>query len=438
VLFAQQQSTDSLPQPEPIRLFLCGDVMTGRGIDQVLPHSGDSTLHEPFVRDARRYVELAERVSGAIPRRAKFDYIWGDAQAELDRAAVDLRIINLESSITSSNDYWRDKRIHYRMHPRNIDCITAARIDCCCLANNHILDWGYAGLAETLRTLDAAGIAHPGAGRNAAEAAAPAVFDVPGKGRVMVFSYGSPTSGVPWEWAATADRPGVNFLEDISKEAARNIASEMRSFSRDRDVIVASIHWGENWGHQLSDEETLFARQLIEEGIAVVHGHSSHHVKAAEIHHCRLILYGCGDFLNDYEGISGYESFRSDLTLIYLAAIDPRQGQLLEARLVPMRVHRFRLNRASGVEARWLSDLLNRLGAPLGTQAEMAPDHTITLHAHQTANREQRTGQAIASPSLGGRPAPSAPPGRGITQRHAEVRTQRSQAPRDACSREAT
>ena len=77
------------------------------------------------------------------------------------------------------------------MHPGNIDCITAARIDLCCLANNHILDWGYDGLAETLRTLDPAGIAHVGAGRNAAEAAAPAVLDVPRKGRVLVFSYGA-------------------------------------------------------------------------------------------------------------------------------------------------------------------------------------------------------------------------------------------------------
>ena len=82
-----------------------------------------------------------------------------DALAELDRAGVDLRIINLETSVTSSEDYWRDKEIHYRMHPRNINCITAAGIDCCCLANNHVLDWGYDGLAETLRTLDAAGIA---------------------------------------------------------------------------------------------------------------------------------------------------------------------------------------------------------------------------------------------------------------------------------------
>ena len=374
------QSADSMPQTDSIRLFLCGDVMTGRGIDQVLPHPNDPTLHEPYIDDARFYLKLAESVNGAITRPVTAEYIWGDALAELNRAGVDLRIINLETSITSSEDYWRDKEIHYRMHPRNIDCITAARIDCCCLANNHVLDWGYDGLAETLRTLDAAGIAHTGAGRDAVEAAAPAVLDVPGKGRVLVFSYGSPTSGVPREWAATAHRPGVNFLEDTSKKTARRIAREMRGFNRQCDVIVASIHWGGNWGYRIRDEETRFAHQLIEHGIAVVHGHSSHHVKTAEIYSDRLVLYGCGDFLNDYEGISGYEVFRSDLTLMYLPAIDPRRGQLVEALLVPMRVARFRLNRGVEADAKWLCDLLNRLGAPLGTRGELAPDHTLSLH----------------------------------------------------------
>ena len=89
----------------------------------------------------------------------------------------------------------------------------------------------------------------------------------------------------------------------------------MRGFNRPCDVIVASIHWGGNWGYRTRDEEIRFAHQLIEHGIAVVHGHSSHHVKTAEIHSDRLVLYGCGDFVNDYEGISGYEVFRSDLRL---------------------------------------------------------------------------------------------------------------------------
>jgi poly-gamma-glutamate capsule biosynthesis protein CapA/YwtB (metallophosphatase superfamily) len=375
------QRVKTMPETDSIRLFLCGDVMTGRGIDQVLPHPGDPRLHEPYVTDARSYVELAGRVSGAISRPVDFDYIWGDSLVELTRAGVDLRIINLETSITSSVRYWRDKQIHYRMHPRNISCLTAARIDCCCLANNHVLDWGYDGLAETLCTLDAAGIAHAGAGRDAAEAAAPAVLDVPGKGRVLVFSYGSPTSGVPQEWAATTLRPGVNFLQDISDTTARRIADEMSGFTRPGDVIVASIHWGGNWGYGIQDAEIRFAHELTECGIAVVHGHSSHHVKTAEIYNDRLVLYGSGDFLNDYEGITGYENFRSDLALMYLPAIDARRSQIVEVRLVPMRLARFRLKHAVEDDAKWLRNLLDQLGAPVSTRTELTPDGTLTLHA---------------------------------------------------------
>src|ERR687888_50236 len=139
---------------EAISLFLCGDVMTGRGIDQVLPHPGNPVLYESYIRDARAYVQLAEMASGPIPRPVDFAYIWGDALGELERAGTDVRIINLETSITSSEDYWPNKAVLYRMHPRNIGCLTAARISCCSLANNHVLDWGEQGLQETLRTLD--------------------------------------------------------------------------------------------------------------------------------------------------------------------------------------------------------------------------------------------------------------------------------------------
>jgi poly-gamma-glutamate capsule biosynthesis protein CapA/YwtB (metallophosphatase superfamily) len=373
------QNADPMGVTDSIRLFLCGDVMTGRGIDQILPHPNKPTLHEPYVRDARSYVKLAESVNGAIPRPARPDYIWGDLLAELDRAHVDRRIINLETSITSSEHYWPDKRIHYRMHPRNVGCISAARIDCCCLGNNHVLDWGYDGLAETIQTLDSAGIAHTGAGRNATEAAAPAVLDARGKGRVLVFSYGAPTSGIPPKWAATAHRPGVNFLEDTSERAAARIASEMGAFKQKDDVIVASIHWGGNWGYRILDEEVGFAHQLIEHGISVVHGHSSHHVKTAEIYGDRLVLYGCGDFLSDYEGIGGHEALRGDLAVMYLASIDPRRGRIVETRLVPMRVARFRLSRAPEADVRWLCDLLNQLGEPLMTRSQLASDHTLTL-----------------------------------------------------------
>ena len=153
-----------------LTLFMCGDVMTGRGIDQVLPHPGDPVLYEPYMRSAAGYVELAEKANGPIPKPADFSYIWGDALAEWERVSPDVRIINLETSVTASGEYWRGKGINYRMHPKNISCITAAKIDCCSLANNHVLDWGYAGLAETLETLDKAKVERAGAGRNDEEA----------------------------------------------------------------------------------------------------------------------------------------------------------------------------------------------------------------------------------------------------------------------------
>jgi hypothetical protein len=147
-----------------LTLFLCGDVMTGRGIAQVLPHPSDPRLYEPSVASATRYVELAERANGPIVRPVDFAYVWGDALDELERAHPDARIIDLETSVTTSDQRW-DKGIHYRMHPANVPCLTAARIDCCVLSNNHVLDWGYAGLVETIETLRRAGLRRSAAAR---------------------------------------------------------------------------------------------------------------------------------------------------------------------------------------------------------------------------------------------------------------------------------
>lgn len=369
----------SLNSAGSIDLFLCGDVMTGRGIDQVLPHAGDPALWEPLARDARDYVQLAESAHGPIQRPVNFEYIWGDALEELQRARVDVRIVNLETSITSSAERWPGKEIHYRMHPRNIGCITAAAIDCCCLANNHVVDFDYEGLAETLRTLDTVAVAHPGAGRCAAEAAFPATFELEGKGRVLVFAVASVTSGIPKEWAATAQRAGVNVVADFSEATAERFARAIRDRKRQGDVAIASIHWGGNWGYEVPDDQIRFAHQLIDGGVDIVHGHSSHHVKAIEVYRDHLILYGCGDFLNDYEGISGNESFRSDLALMYLAKVDPQVGRLVEARLVPMQAARFRLCHATAADAKWLCGLLNRIGAPFGTRLRLNRHNSMTL-----------------------------------------------------------
>jgi poly-gamma-glutamate synthesis protein (capsule biosynthesis protein) len=345
-----------------------------------LPHPGDPVLHEGYATSALDYVALAERANGPIPRPADFAYVWGDALAEWARIAPDLQIVNLETAVTRRDDWQRGKGIHYRMHPANVPCLTAAGIDCCVLANNHVLDWGYAGLAETLETLRRAGLQRAGAGRDRAEAAAPAVLPVAGKGRVLVFAYGAQSSGIPPDWAAAAGLPGVNLLPDLSPATLRQIAAQVEAVKRPADVVVASIHWGGNWGYAVPAAHQRFAHGLIDRcGVDVVHGHSSHHPMGIEVYRGRPILYGCGDFLNDYEGIAGYEAYRGDLSLMYFLEVDPANGTLSRLRMVPMQMRRFRLNRASATDTRWLRAALDREGQSLGSRVEAGPEGSLAL-----------------------------------------------------------
>jgi poly-gamma-glutamate capsule biosynthesis protein CapA/YwtB (metallophosphatase superfamily) len=362
-----------------MKLFLGGDVMTGRGIDQVLPHPGRPHLFESWVKSALEYVALAERSSGPIGRALDFGYPWGDALAVLAQLRPDARIVNLETAVTTSEDAQPGKGIHYRMHPDNIPCLTRAAIDCCVLANNHVLDWGYAGLAQTLASLHGAGLRTAGAGGNAQEAAAPAVIALP-QGRVLVFAFADESSGVPRGWAATRLRGGVNLLESLSLQAADAICRATALQRKAGDVVVVSLHWGGNWGFTIAPEHSAFARRLIDGGGAdIVHGHSSHHVKGIEVRGGKLILYGCGDFLNDYEGIGGYGEFRGELSLMYFPELDPATGRLQRLQAVPMRTHRFRLERAPAEGAAWLRATLDREGRALGTRVAADDGGVLTL-----------------------------------------------------------
>jgi poly-gamma-glutamate synthesis protein (capsule biosynthesis protein) len=364
----------------PLCLFLCGDVMTGRGVDQILPFPSDPVLYEPYVRNARRYVDLAEEFNGPIPKPVDFYYIWGEALDEFDRVKPDVRIINLETSITSSDDHWPGKEIHYRMQPKNVPCLTAAGIDCCVLSNNHVLDWGIHGLEETLKTLHAANLKTVGAGANLVVASEPANLELPGNGRVLIFAYGMESSGVYAEMGATKNRPGVNYFPDFTRKSVLRIREEVQSRKRPGDIVMASFHWGGNWGYAISPQQRQFAHQLIDTAdVDIIHGHSSHHVKGIEVYHDKLIIYGCGDFLTDYEGIEGYEAYRDDLGLMYFVRVEPASGKLVELEMVPTQIRRFRLQRAAASDQRWLHDVLDREGRRLNTRVETGRNDSLFL-----------------------------------------------------------
>lgn len=365
---------------QPVVIFMSGDVMTGRAIDQLLPYRNDPVLYERYIRDARDYILLAEKANGPIPRPVSCDYIWGDALEALNRIDPDVRLINLETSITLNDEFWKRKYIHYRMHPMNTDCLTLAKIDFASLANNHVLDWHYAGLAETLHSLEQADIKSAGADRNLTSATRPAIIDLDKKGRVIVSAWAHASSGVPPDWAATKYRPGVSRLDDLSTETVHRIRDSIKAHKQPGDIVVVTIHWGGNWSYDIPSEQTRFAHRLIDEAnVDIIHGHSSHHAKGIEVYKDKLIIYGSGDLLNDYEGIGGHEEYRSDLSLMYFASVDPETGKLAGLQMVPTQIRNLRINRAIHDDVKWLRDMLNREGRQFGTSTRLNAENHLVL-----------------------------------------------------------
>ena len=360
-------------------LLLCGDVMPGRGVDQILPHPGVPELRELGTGDAGVYVRLAEGLNGPIRCPVGFDWPWGDALRLADDMAPDVRVINLECAVTRSNDFAPGKAVHYRMEPANLPCVTAFRPDACALANNHVLDFGRTGLADTLHWLAGSGVAAVGAGLDLAEAQQPAAIRLPGGGRVLVFACGAACSGIPPSWAAAPGRPGLDLLTSLDDAVADGLINRVRQAKQPGDIAVVSIHWGSNWGYEVQRDQARFARLLIDAGVDLIHGHSSHHPRPIQAYRGKLILYGCGDCIDDYEGISGYEQFRDDLRLLYFATLRCGTGQLTTLRMVPVQVRKMRLHQAGPADSKWLAAILDQISRDGGSRISLDPGGTLSL-----------------------------------------------------------
>jgi poly-gamma-glutamate capsule biosynthesis protein CapA/YwtB (metallophosphatase superfamily) len=161
--------------------------------------------------------------------------------------------------------------------------------------------------------------------------------------------------------------PGINKLGpgDVALASA---VTDIRSRRRQGDIVVVSLHWGANWVGPVPALHRRIAHQLIEAGAAdLMHGHSAHHPLPAEVHRGKLVLYGCGDFTNDNEGINGGGPARSDLVCLYAATLED-SGNLRDLEVRPYRIRRFRLCRMNDEEREWLRDFLNRRSQPFHTR----------------------------------------------------------------------
>jgi poly-gamma-glutamate synthesis protein (capsule biosynthesis protein) len=175
---------------------------------------------------------------------------------------------------------------------------------------------------------------------------------------------------VPGGWTAGPRQSGIARLPDLSDSTARDLAADAGRHRRGDGIVIVSIHWGPNWGLQIPREHRRFARRLIDLGAAdVVHGHSSHHPLPVEVYRGKLILYGCGDLINDYEGMDPRQGdLRADVACLYLVRLDRARGLLRRLEVVPMQRFRMRLVHADRQARDWVHTLFNEGGRDLGTE----------------------------------------------------------------------
>lgn len=320
---------------ESLTLAFVGDVMLGRGVNEVI-------LHKPP------------------------ESFWGNVLPILQGA--DGAIANLECAITQNTQQSlrTPKVFHFRADPPTIDVLRVANIQCVSLANNHSLDFEDQGLLDTLHYLDTAGIHRAGAGRNLDEAVAPAIVDIAG----FKVGFIALTDNEP-HFAASSDRPGTNYLkvdsEPITLAPIQEAVKQLRRSGA--SLVVLSAHLGPNMVTSPSPQFRKFARAALDSGVDLFYGHSAHVFQGVECYGHGLILYDTGDFLDDY---AVDPDLRNDWSFVFL--VDVNSEGMRQLRMVPVRLNYAQVNLAEGEEFEAIREEMRSRCAPFNTPVRETPE----------------------------------------------------------------
>lgn len=211
--------------------------------------------------------------------------------------AADIVLANLEGPFTARGRRL-PKRFNFRASPRMVEVLGRAGITVVTLANNHTMDFGPAGLRDTLAALEGAGIASVGAGMDARAARAGTVLERNGI-RVGILGYvhlgaGSAEPGV---MIATARRPGVaGDLHRLGRVLAM-LDENVPRLRTQSDVVVVTFHWGVEGSHYPDEAQQALGRRAIERGAHLVVGHHPHVLQGIEVYRRGLIAYSLGNFV---------------------------------------------------------------------------------------------------------------------------------------------
>ena len=254
-----------------------------------------------------------------IMQEQGYDHAFDKMRPWLQKA--DIAFGNLEGPLTERGEPAPDKKYLFRSPPAKVaEALKAAGFDVVSLANNHSLDYGSVGLADTIAALDKVGVHHVGAGENLAVARQAAILHRNGL-KVAFLAY---SLTFPEEFWATANRAGTVFgYREI-------VEGDIRAAKQKADIVVASFHWGQESKTQLRPYQVALGHAAINAGASLVIGHHPHILQSVERYKDGVILYSMGNF--------AFGSYSPNAKVSALAEIEFNGNKLTQVRLQPINV----------------------------------------------------------------------------------------------------
>lgn len=245
-----------------------------------------------------------------------------DPQLIQEMQQADLTCVNLEFCLSDRGEPMAGKKYTFRAKPERAEILKELGVDLANLANNHIYDYGTDAFLDTLSILDENGIAHAGAGANAAEAEEPFYTEIEGHTVAVVSATRAEKYILTPE--AGEETPGVFRCYDMT-----NVLQKVREAKERADIVIAYIHWGTEYSENLETAQTEGARALVDAGADVVLGAHPHCLQGMEFYEGKPILYSLGNYWFNEKTL--------DTVLVKLHFYGNDEEQHTEVQLLPAR-----------------------------------------------------------------------------------------------------
>lgn len=315
--------------------------------DVMMPESIQSVV----VKDRRGYDLLFEKITP-------------------DLSTADITFANLETSVDHQTGVSGYPKFNAR--PELLASLKKAGVDIVSVANNHAMDTGQDGLKRTLDNIEATGLVFIGAGRTKAEAAKTKFLKTRGMNvAFLAYTYGA-NQRLP---RRSPDAPGVNIIGINSESDLNHAAACIRQARADADLVVVSLHWGDEYATSPTTWQRRVASELIEAGADVLLGHHPHVLQPIERYITRdkrrgLIVYSLGNFISSqnadvsYANKTHHKALRGDGIILSITATkEGGRTQVAHAEFLPIWSLREPIGKAMVYRPVSLARELSMLGA---------------------------------------------------------------------------